>query len=100
MNTNPRMSKSRGVIIIESILFNVKWILPLFYLGLVIVLFLYGIAYLRGIFSIIVEAPTFSPENMEIVVLDFVDVVMIANLVKMIIAGSYNSFVSKDHGRQ
>jgi uncharacterized protein (TIGR00645 family) len=100
MNTNARMSKPRGAVIIESILFNVKWILPLFYLGLVIVLFLYGIAYLRGIFSIIAEAPTFSTENMEIIVLDFVDVVMIANLVKMIIAGSYNSFVSKDHGRQ
>jgi uncharacterized protein (TIGR00645 family) len=98
MDTNAR-SKPRGVAIIESIVFNVKWILPLFYLGLVIVLFLYGFAYLKSIFSIIAEAPTSSTENMKIVVLDFVDVVMIANLVKMIIAGSYNSFVSKDHGR-
>lgn len=29
--------------------------------------------------------------------LEAVDIVMIANLVKMIITGSYNSFVSKDH---
>jgi uncharacterized protein (TIGR00645 family) len=100
MNTNARMSKPRGVVIIESIVFNVKWILPVFYLGLVIVLFLYGMTYLKSLFSIVAEASTLSTENMKIVVLDFVDVVMIANLVKMIIAGSYNSFVSKDHGRQ
>ena len=31
-------------------------------------------------------------------ILEFVDVVMIANLVKMVITGSYNSFVRKDHG--
>jgi len=30
--------------------------------------------------------------------LEDVDIVMIANLVKMIIVGSYNSFVSKTHG--
>ncbi len=30
--------------------------------------------------------------------LEAVDIVMIANLVKMIITGSYNSFVSKTHG--
>jgi uncharacterized protein (TIGR00645 family) len=30
--------------------------------------------------------------------LEDVDIVMIANLVKMIITGSYNSFVSKSHG--
>ena len=99
MNTDALMRKPRGVVIVEFIVFNVKWILPLFYLGLVVVLFLYGIAYLKGIFLIVAEASTFSTENMKIVVLDFVDVVMIANLVKMIIAGSYNSFVSKDHGR-
>ena len=31
------------------------------------------------------------------VTLEDVDIVMIANLVKMIITGSYNSFVSKKH---
>jgi uncharacterized protein (TIGR00645 family) len=100
MDKNAPKSKPRGVVIIESILFSVKWVLPLFYLGLVIVLLLYGIAYVKGIFLIVAGAPAFSTENMKIVVLDFVDVVMIANLVKMIITGSYNSFVSKDHGRQ
>jgi uncharacterized protein (TIGR00645 family) len=99
MAKDVQVSKPRGVVIVEAVVFNVKWILPLFYLGLVVVLVLYGIAYLKGIISIVAEAMTLSTENMKIVVLDFVDVVMIANLVKMIIAGSYNSFVSKDHGR-
>jgi uncharacterized protein (TIGR00645 family) len=99
MDTKTRKRTPRGIAFIEFILFNVKWILPLFYLGLVLVLFVYGLAYARGVFAVLIAGAHFSTEDMEIVVLDFVDVVMIANLVKMIITGSYNSFVSKDHGR-
>jgi uncharacterized protein (TIGR00645 family) len=69
-------------------------------LELVIVLFLYGVAYLRGIFSIIIVATILFTENMEIIALNFVGVVMVTDLLKMIIRGSYNSFASKDHGRQ
>jgi len=32
--------------------------------------------------------------------IELIDITMIANLGKMIITGSYNSFVSKDHGEQ
>ena len=83
----------------EHILFNVKWILPLFYLGLAVVLVLYGVAYVRDVASIINRSRELTTEEMKIIVLDFVDAVMVANLVKMIVTGSYNSFISKDHGR-
>ena len=99
MNKTVHHVKPRWIVLTENIIFNVKWLLPPFYLGLVIVMILYGVAYLREIVLLAPLAAKFSTEEMKIVVLDFVDLVMVANLVKMIIAGSYNSFVSKDHGR-
>jgi uncharacterized protein (TIGR00645 family) len=99
MNANTQKSTSRWIVFIESVLFNVKWILLLFYVGLVIVMFLFGFAYVKAIIAVVAQAASLSTDNMKLVVLDFVDIVMVANLVKMIITGSYNSFVSKDHGR-
>jgi uncharacterized protein (TIGR00645 family) len=84
---------------IEEIIFNVRWMLIPFYLGLIFVLFLYAFAFAKqvlGMFSM----QSITTESMMLVVLGAVDVVMIANLVKMIISGSYNSFVSKTHGYQ
>jgi uncharacterized protein (TIGR00645 family) len=96
--SDPKIN-SRWVIWVENVIFNVKWILVLFYLGLVVVMLLYAYAFVRSILLLAPQAPGFSTDQMKIVVLDFVDIVMVANLVKMIIAGSYNSFVSKAHGR-
>jgi uncharacterized protein (TIGR00645 family) len=84
--------------LIESVLFNVKWLLPVFYLGLLFILLLYGYVFLKELVAAVRLAATASTEQMQIVVLNFVDIVMIANLAKMIITGSYNSFVSKAHG--
>jgi uncharacterized protein (TIGR00645 family) len=87
------------VSVIEGCLFNVKWILPLFYVGLVVVLGIYGITYAREIWDIILNFKTKTADQMEVVALNAIDIVMVANLIKMIISGSYNSFVSKLHGR-
>jgi len=95
----PSAPRPRGIRFVEAILFNVKWILPLFYLGLVAVMLLYGFAFAKQIIATILEAQTVTTDEMKVVVLDFVDVVMVANLVKQIITGSYNSYISKEHGR-
>lgn len=70
----------------------------MFYLGLIVVLCLYGVAFSRELFEVLKHGLTAKTEEMKIIVLDLVDIVMLANLVKMIITGSYNSFISKDHG--
>jgi len=99
MHTQVKKRTPRVIQLIENVLFNVKWILILFYLGLAIVLLLYGYTYAKEIIHVVREASGLSTEQMKLVALDFVDLVMIANLMKMIISGSYNSFVSKEHGR-
>ncbi len=91
------MEKNKVVSFVELFLFNVRWILISFYIGLVIVLGYFTWSY----FKILIElfsSPIPTMDDVKICVLDTIDIVMIANLVKMIITGSYNSFVSKHHG--
>lgn len=74
---------------IETVIFASKWLLIPFYI--------------RLCWTLIVLLYHFFPDGhinndhlME--TLEAVDIVMVANLVKMIITGSYNSFVDKFHG--
>jgi uncharacterized protein (TIGR00645 family) len=85
---------------IENVIFNIRWVLPFFYFGLIVVFALYGVSYVIEIGHLIYDFCTDHPslDIMELIMLNMIDVVMVANLVKMIIAGSYNSFISKKHG--
>ncbi len=74
--------------IIEMIIFSSKWLLIPFYLYL-----FYTLGYLMIHF---IPDGHIGSETL-MATLEAVDVVMIANLVKMIITGSYNSFVDKNH---
>lgn len=81
----------------ETIIFNVRWLLIPFYFGLIVVLWLYAVSYGMEIYHMMFS-PVSTPDKMMFIILEFVDIVMVANLVKMIITGSYNSFVTKEHG--
>jgi uncharacterized protein (TIGR00645 family) len=87
---------------VETILFNVRWILTLFYMGLVAVMFLYGYSYAVEIYHLCKEGflgeGPLKLDEMKLIALDMVDIVMVANLIKMIMTGSYHSFISKKHG--
>ncbi len=75
--------------IIETIIFASKWLLIPFYLKLFWTL---G----RLMYNFFLHGALSNDDLMS--TLEDVDIVMIANLVKMIITGSYNSFVDKYHG--
>lgn len=74
---------------IEKVIFGSKWLLIPFYLKLFWTL-------IRLMYNFFVHGTLTSEQLMG--TLEDVDIVMIANLVKMIITGSYNSFVDKSHG--
>ena len=74
---------------IEYVIFSSKWLLIPFFIKLFVTL-------IRLLQAFVINGHLSNPELME--ALEDVDVVMIACLVKMIITGSYNSFVSKKHG--
>lgn len=92
--------KSKIVKFIELIIFEQRWLLNLFYIGLIVGLLIYAWVFAKTLFHSISSAPKLTYEHAMLMVLELVDMVMVANLVKMIITGSYNSFVSKAHGRQ
>lgn len=77
--------------VVEFAIFNSKWLLVPFYLKLA--------------FTLLVMAIHFCwhgeiKEHEILSALHDVDITMVANLVKMIITGSYNSFVDKNHKDQ
>lgn len=77
--------------LVEKVIFNSKWLLIPFYLKL-----FYTLA--RLLYFFVFHGEITNEELMG--ALHAVDSVMIANLVKMIITGSYNSFVSKNHSEE
>lgn len=83
---------------IEAVIFNVRWMLPAFYMGLTIVLMMYLYVFAEDIYKLALHFREFTMAEIEIIVLDMIDVVMIANLITMISSGSQHSFVSKNHG--
>lgn len=83
--------------IIEKIIFSSRWLLIPFYLGLFITMLVYTYVYINEIVDLIEKARGITKDVVLLTTLELVDIVMIANLVKMIITGSYNSFVDKNH---
>jgi len=92
------ITKSVPIKLMERTLFNIKWLLLPFYFGLAAVLVLYGWVYFNMILTEIVEHHSVGMDAVKLIVLDIIDAAMVANLIKMIATGSYNSFVSKEHG--
>jgi uncharacterized protein (TIGR00645 family) len=58
----------------------------------------YAWVYAKEVWHLLVEVNDFSKESIMLALLELVDMVMIAWLVRSIITGSYNSAVSKEHG--
>ncbi len=92
-------ASNKAVKFVENVLFNVRWTLLVFYLGLVAVLGLYAFAFVKEVIELFPQAIRLSALALKVEILDFVDTVMVGNLVKLIVTGSYHSFVSKAHGR-
>lgn len=82
---------------VEKTLFGSKWLLVPFYFGLIIAQCIYLYWFSKDVVHMVTHATTFSKEAGMLIILELVDIVMIANLIKMIISGSYTSFITKDH---
>ncbi len=83
--------------IIEKSLFGSKWLLVPFYFGLVVAQIVYLYWFIQNLGHMLMTANSINKEDGMLIILELVDIVMIANLIKMIISGSYTSFITKDH---
>jgi uncharacterized protein (TIGR00645 family) len=84
--------------IIENIIFNTKWLLIPFLLVLALALTVYTYFDVKEFIEYILRIRRLNKEAAMLTFVELIDITMIANLGKMIITGSYNSFVSKSHG--
>ena len=81
----------------EKALFGSKWLLTIFYFGLIVAMLAYAYVYILQIFHLFQHITSLNKEMVLICTLELVDMVMIANLIKMIITGSYSSSIDKNH---
>lgn len=88
----------RGVVAkqtVEAVLFSTKWVLLSFYFGLMVALVFYGAHFTRELWHFVSEWRTIGKDGVLMGILELLDMVMIANLVKMIATGSYTTFIDK-----
>lgn len=88
---------------IQNLIFQSRWVLVPFYLGLIIAQCLYCVKFVEGLYNLCLTFHSLGETELMLAVLALVDITMIANLIKMIIAGSYQSFVDKignDHSEK
>lgn len=80
---------------LELLMFNSRWLLAPFYLGLILGIFILLIKFAKEFIGL--ASRTFTADGNEIIIgiLTLIDVVMIANLLIIIIFAGYENFVSK-----
>jgi len=81
--------------IVEAILFQSRWLLAPFYLGLAFCLLLMLFHFLRELFHFIVTIPGATESDVILGVLALIDLTFTGNLVLIVIFAGYENFVSK-----
>jgi uncharacterized protein (TIGR00645 family) len=80
---------------LAALIFGSRWLqLPL-YLGLILAQCVYVYKFLKELTRLVLEATSFSEQQIMLIVLGLIDVVMIANLLVMVIVGGFETFVSR-----
>ena len=80
---------------LESLIFNSRWLLAPFYLGLVIALGLLLVMFCREFAHFFTLALTGAENDVIIGILSLIDVVMVAKLLIIIVFAGYENFVSQ-----
>ena len=80
---------------LESTIFNSRWLLAPFYLGLVIGIALLFIKFVQELIHLITHVLTTSESEVVIGILSLVDMALVGSLLLMIIFSGYEIFVSK-----
>lgn len=80
---------------LESLMFNSRWLLAPFYLGLILAIGVLLIKFFKELVAFAPSVLTAEGNDIIIGVLTLIDVVMIANLLIIIIFAGYENFVSR-----
>lgn len=87
---------TRALEFTRTVVFSSKWILVPFYVGLVWAQILYAWKSVQAVVHLTEHFASMDESQMMLAVLGLIDIAMIANLVRTIIAGSYHAFLDKE----
>jgi len=91
----PEPAMRKIELIIEAIIFQTRWILAPFYLGLAFCLLLLLYHFGVQIFEFVVKIPHASETDVILGILTLIDVVFTGNLVLIVVLSGYENFVSR-----
>jgi len=80
---------------LEWLIFQTRWLLVPFYLGLAVALFIYLIKFTKLLVLLALNVLTLPGEEVLLTTLQLVDSVLVASLLVMVIISGYENFVSK-----
>ena len=86
---------AKSVKAMEGFIFWSRWLQAPLYLGLIFAQGVYVYQFMHELMILVTRAGTLGETEVMLIVLGLIDVVMIANLLIMVIIGSYETFVSK-----
>lgn len=79
----------------SKVVFSSRWLLAPLYVGLSSVIFLFIFKFFRKLYSLVIDLPGLTDQELTLGVLHLVDIVMLANLTIMITVGSYSLFIRR-----
>jgi uncharacterized protein (TIGR00645 family) len=91
----PRGVMRKTEYLLEATLFQSRWLLAPFYVGLVIGLFGLLIHFIRQLVEFMLHLPSSTESDVILGVLALIDVVLVGNLVLIVIFSGYENFVSR-----
>ena len=90
---NPKLKRvERGF---ESVIFNSRWLMAPFYLGLVISLAVLLLKFCMVLWEFILHAPGSKESDIILGVLSLIDISLTGNLILIVVFSGYENFVSK-----
>ena len=81
--------------LLERILLASRWILVVFYLGLVVALGLYAVSFMGKLYKMAASVTSATDVEMILAMLGLMDAALVAGLVVMVIITSYENFIGK-----
>lgn len=87
-------------ILVERIILSSRWILVVFYLGLVAALFVYALSFLYKFVKVAKNVFVYDDAEMILAMLGLIDAALVASLILMVMIAGYENFVSRfDEGQ-
>jgi uncharacterized protein (TIGR00645 family) len=80
---------------IEKVILTSRWLLVIFYLGLVAALAIYGLSFFFKLWKVVQNVTVYGENDMILAMLGLIDAALVASLIVMVMISGYENFVSR-----